>query len=63
MKGKAYIATCPLVIFRPAMFLFVNIFSKVDFPAPLEPIIANNEPGSAKPVTESRSDAVLNTTA
>ena len=50
--------TWPLIL-RPPVFLFVKIFSKVDFPAPLEPIIANNEPGSAKPVTESRSDAVL----
>ena len=34
------------------MFRFVRVFNRVDFPAPLEPMIANKLPGLANPVTE-----------
>ena len=30
---------------NPSRFLNVNVFNKVDFPAPEAPMIANNSPG------------------
>ena len=41
------------------MFLQVRILSNVDFPAPLDPITARHDPGSANPETERNTKVIF----